>query len=434
MPPNYQNSLGWLDLQLRADRLKQQQQQDFQREQMTREQSQQDIQNALAVAKHREAARTSSEDRKLQLAAMLQKAAEDRALREQLAEKSDVRIRRGQDLTNEDRDLGRGLGFQRLEENAKQFEARLAQVERIAATKAMTDRDATGQPTANVDPKALVAGVSPPAPPPSDVIRFTPGERTKAQEDFRKAQAMLPTINEYTSAFQNLKPEDFDAAKAQQVPVVGGALKTLGLPASGEDLQRERVNKSITGSLANFFLGEPPPEDAAQVKRKAAFTSAAQKFKSDYARLVSGLTVTEQEQRRLDEITAKINDSQFENNPEFQAAAINQFVQTYNEILANQEADLQAGGSRLGRRAYQVGLPGAAPQATPTGRREPPPELAPGPLSPVNPGPTTAPPSGPRRLPQDPMQRFKAILEANPGMSDEDAYRLATDPGADIGQ
>lgn len=71
MPPNYQNSLGWLDLNLRADRLKQQQQQDFQREQMSREQQQQDIQNALSVGKLRFQTEADRENRKLQLADMM---------------------------------------------------------------------------------------------------------------------------------------------------------------------------------------------------------------------------------------------------------------------------------------------------------------------------------------------------------------------------
>lgn len=377
MPPNIQNSLGWLGLQLRAQRERDLQEQSFQREQMAREDRQTEIQNSMAIGKQVAQTMGDAENRKLQLAAMLQKAAEDRALREQLAEKSDVRIRRNQDLMNEDRDQGRDLEIQKFGENVRQFEERLAQVERIAATKAMTDRDPTGAPVATVDSGSLVRGVTPPQAPPSDVVRFTPGELSKAQEDFRKAQGMLPTINEYVTSFQSLKPGDIDASKAQPVPIIGPLLKGAGLPSSANELQRERANKGIVGSIANAVMGEPTQEEVAQVGRQAKHVSASQKFKSDYARLVSGLTVTEQEQKRLDEITAKINSQEFENRPEFQAEAINQFVQTYNDILGNMEADLKVGGSRVGRRAYQVALPGAVAAPVAPTEVAPPPPAAP---------------------------------------------------------
>lgn len=76
MPPNIQNSLGWLNLQLRANQLQQQQQQAVQQQAFDREAKQQDIQNALGFARHEMAAQDASETRKLQLAAMLQRARE----------------------------------------------------------------------------------------------------------------------------------------------------------------------------------------------------------------------------------------------------------------------------------------------------------------------------------------------------------------------
>lgn len=395
MPTDYRNSLGYLALQLKADRLKQQQAEDFQREQISREESQRGVDNALAIGKQQMALDANRDNRQLQLADML--------TRVKLQEEGKTARQDDKQAYEADKMAAQvaKLVAERMKNKAqisliqeqtrtvgaddKRQDLQLAQDAQIAATNAGTKVGPDGKPILQVDPSALLPGVTPRPEGPSDVIPFTASERTKAQEDLRKAQAMLPTIQAYTQSFQSLKPEDFDAAKAQKVPIIGNLLEKAGLPASGEDLQRARVNKNITGSIANFFAGEPTQGDREQLQRKDAYTSAAQKFKSDYARLVSGLTVTEQEQKRLDEITAKLADSAFENDPVFQAAAINQFTQTYNEILANYEADLKDGGMRMGRRAPAIVLGAQSTQTTlpqtPVGqRREPPPQTVPGPL------------------------------------------------------
>jgi hypothetical protein len=73
MPSDPRNSLGWMDLQLRANRLQQEQQAELQRQQFNREAQQQDFTNALAVGKQGLAAKDAEETRKLQLAELLQR-------------------------------------------------------------------------------------------------------------------------------------------------------------------------------------------------------------------------------------------------------------------------------------------------------------------------------------------------------------------------
>lgn len=76
MPPDYRNSVGFLGLQLRANKLQQEQQQAIAQQAFDREAKQQDITNAMSMAKQNLAGLDAAENRKLQLAGMLQKAKE----------------------------------------------------------------------------------------------------------------------------------------------------------------------------------------------------------------------------------------------------------------------------------------------------------------------------------------------------------------------
>jgi hypothetical protein len=90
MAGEYRNSVGFLDLQLRAQREKDLQQQAFQREQMAREDRQFEAQNSLALGRQAALAFSGAQDRKLQLAAMLQKAAQDAETRKALQDAKDA--------------------------------------------------------------------------------------------------------------------------------------------------------------------------------------------------------------------------------------------------------------------------------------------------------------------------------------------------------
>ena len=74
MAGEYRNSLGFLNLQLRAQKLQQDQQRQAQVEQFGREAQQQDFTNALDVAKQQIDSDTAIHNRKLQLADLLQRA------------------------------------------------------------------------------------------------------------------------------------------------------------------------------------------------------------------------------------------------------------------------------------------------------------------------------------------------------------------------
>lgn len=420
MPPNIQNSLGWLDLQLRSQRLKDQQQQDFQREQMTREQGQQDIQNALAVGTQRMRAQADGENRKLQLAAMLQKAADDRALREQLANQTDTRVRRGQDLTNENQDLSRGLNQDKFDYSKLQdaiangVRAYVAQTGRMGVVNPtnpltgekpyqfgpeMINPPSTG-PEAPPATDRLPPGVTPTPPPKPGEITLTKKQKEEGQAKIGGDIEDLKDLDEAITTMEGPKVNKNDFGET------GGRFSLFGItPNTAKDWLAS--SKIAPQGIKDWFGGEKELQAGAKVRSetKMKVERVINKMARKY-----GAALTETELGRvLDEaglqsaMSGKLDITATDYPVLLQALKLTR--QRMGESAERTSTELQTG-----KRTLPV-LPGA-----------------------VNPGQAAAPPPGPRQLPKDPMQRFKAILDANPGMSDEDAYRLATDPGADIGQ
>jgi hypothetical protein len=303
--------------------------------------------------------------------------------------------------TNQDRDAQRELERQ------------------IATTKAMQDRDAANQPTATVT-GGLLPDVSPPsgATATPGVIPFANlGERAKAIEDLRTAQKFLPVLNAYTASAARTKPEDYGKAQGgNPLGFLGPLLNKFGAPKNLNELNSERVNPGVVGGVANFFMGQPTKDDKDAAIRQGQFKASAAKFKSDYNRMVSGLTVTEQEQARLDDITGRIEGNDFANDPVIAQAAVEEFNKTYSEILKNMEDDINRGGLQTGRRPAQVRLPGQKDPAaidfagTSTGLEVNTPASA------QEPRPTAAAVAAPQSLSEEDRLRaaYKQVKKANP--------------------
>lgn len=104
MPTDYRKTVGWLELQLAADKLQRDQAVAEKQRQERVAGDQQGFDNALKIGSQALAQENDKENRKLQLAGLMQRAAESNAVKEQIAARSDATKNRQITTTDENTD------------------------------------------------------------------------------------------------------------------------------------------------------------------------------------------------------------------------------------------------------------------------------------------------------------------------------------------
>jgi hypothetical protein len=340
-------------------------------EQYGREAQQQDVANTLAFMKHDEAARTASEDRKLQLAAMLQKAQEDRALKEELAGKSDTTKRRGQDLTNEDRDMMRSLKEEQDKIKAAMAERKQNEVERhnpVAEGNAAAgnmvqyagqQNAQTGAPRNQVVETSPETGlptkVAPAAGPPPGSTPISKNTRAKEEQEVAGMADLAPYFTRLIDRLHQPESakyfgiEQGGVAIPKEMPLVGG----IHLPGL-----------NLKHNLASLGIGSEE-----ELKNAKGYNEIKQMMTDlENARVLeqSGKVVNQEELGRVQEAMGRIRNAPFSNKIEIMLPALEQAYQA-----------LRAGYARKNQQLQQGYLPGELPDvASSTTRREPPAQVA----------------------------------------------------------
>lgn len=336
MPSDFRNSLGFLGLQLKAKRLEQEQQQEIATQQFQREAQQQDFTNALAVGKQNLAGLDAAENRKLQIATMLQN-----------AQLSDATKRRGQDLTNEDRDSMRGL--KESQDAIKNEVTRLAAIEAerhhkasegTADTRNMvaftgqqnSQTGAARNQVIETNDAGLPTKVAPAAGPPPGTTPISKPTRAKEEQEIAGLGDMAPyftrlieRLHQPESA-QYFGVEEGGVAIPKDMPLVGG----LHLPGS-----------NLKHTLPSMGIGSAKEVAAAkgynEIKQMMSDLENAKVLEQ------SGKVVNVEELGRVQEAMGRLRNAPFSTKLEIMLPALEQAYESLRSAYARKNQQLQQG-------------------------------------------------------------------------------------------
>jgi hypothetical protein len=310
---------------------------------------------------------------------MMARAEADRASREAMAGMRDNTSRRGQDLTNEDRDALRTLkeGQEKIanalaERKQKEVERHNPIAEGNAqqgnTVRALTARDADGNPVAAVDPAtaSLPPGVSIATPPlDSNVAPDSKTGRDKAKAELQESNELRPLLENVRTKFDATNDEDYGTLQGGSIPWLSDKLRGFGLPGNVNELEAAQVAAGKGDDAMNQ-----------RVARRQEFTATRQDLASIIQRLRTGLAANKQEMDRIDTIQGVIDGKEFSSKKEVRGQVMQQIFDMYNRNAAVLEQRVKDRGVRIN----QGPVAGPLDVAQLGQRREPPPQAAPGPL------------------------------------------------------
>lgn len=401
MPPNYQNSLGWLDLNLRAQREKDLQEQAFKREQMAREDRQVEAQNSLGIGKIAAQALGDSENRKLQLADLmarvkLQEEGKDRrqddkqnweqpkidaAVQKAMAE-AEYKKAQTAEVPLESGRRDANVASQ-VAERGTRHDDRRYNADMGFAGKLMARDPNTGQQMSTMAPGGKVAGIAeslglvPNLAPPGEVF-VSKDERKAAGKDFGEAYQELQDSEDAIKQVRGAKKEFFnpvaggtDVTFPKVLPFVGGKKTHIGGNA-WKDLEAN------AGSLT--------PEQKADVNQRRATGQAIRKLTQSYRKKMTGAAFSDQESKDyLATIVGMDVEDPFSIDQDLLASALERtrdHIKTRTALLEHIKNTGRAPSNMttMTNAELEQYLAGGGSEAAQQGiRREPSAELAPGP-------------------------------------------------------
>ncbi len=419
MPNNYKNSLGYIALQLKAQDEGRKaeaaiREQEFERENAAR----QEAMNVKTIGQTFDNF-NQSENRKLQLAAMMQKAEADRASREMLAGQRDETTRRGQDLTNEDRDALRAQTGANQDRNFQLnfdkfgYQREHDQVEDAQRAYGLFSGrlGAVNQPNPVTGRKPYELGIETLAPPPGLNDFFTPQagaapQTSGAMPGVQPAPPPPPGEVDLTKKQHEANLEEI-GADAEDLKDLDNAIAAMKDPkqANPSDFGNTGGRFSFFGMTPNTVGDIVNPEGAA---RRSAIKQKIEIPINKMARKYGAALTNTEIGRVLGEAGIQ---AAIDGRLDVTATDLPVLLQAYEATRARlgEKAQRTATELQTGRRK----LPGADPGV----RREPPARSIPVPL-----GAQNTPSDASSLVPKDP-DSYMEMLMRDGHMSEEEAYK-----------